>query len=180
MDNNIISVTPADEIASTTPVTGTTGEPVTNQAPAAFTAKLPDGYIMEGFMETSPDGKHRFLKRDYVDRYAKELAAALTTGTHSLASADFKSAFLRDSKRLLRGEHPDGAKLTAAATMQVQAVKLVASDKAPAILCDMIAKTTAAVTDAETFQALYTHLDAVYTYILQREPKKAKKQEGGE
>lgn len=166
MDNNIISTIPDAQI-NNTPV-------------VALSAKLPDGYFADSFMETTPDGKHRFLKRDYVDRYAKELAATLTTGTPTLTAAAFNSAFLRDAKKLLRGEHPDGAKLTAAATMQVQAVKLVASDKAPAILCDMIAAAAIAVTDAETFQALYTHLDAVYTYILQREPKKVKQQNGGE
>lgn len=152
----------------------TTGEPVTEQAPTVTTSavNLPDGYIKGGFMETAPDGKHRFLKREYVDRYAKELAAALTTRTPAMTAAAFRSAFLRDAKKLLRRGTPDGAKLTAVATMQVQATKLVSQNKAPAILYDMIAKAAPAVTDAETYQALYTHLDSIYTYMLQIESQK--------
>ena len=175
MEHTNLTIIPADEIASTTPATETTGEPV-NQAPAAqidsTLAKLPDGYIMGGFMETAPDGKHRFLKRDYVDHYAKELAAALTTGAPAMTAAAFRSAFLRDAKKLLRRGTPDGAKLTSVATMEVQATKLVAQNKAPYVLYDMIAKAAPAVTDAETFHALYTHLDSIYTYMLLNQQQK--------
>lgn len=164
----------ADEIASTT-----TGEPVITQAPTDTSDteitvdKLPDGYFSNGFMEKTPDGKHRFLKLDYVDRYAKELAVTLTSGTPTLTAAAFRSAFLRDAKKLLRRGTPDGAKLTAVATMQVQAIKLVAQSKAPAVLVDMFARLAPAVTDAETFHALHTHLNAVYTYMLQNQQQKS-------
>lgn len=174
MENTNLTI-PADEIVSTTPATETTVKPV-NQAPAAqidsTLVKLPDGYIIGGFMEATPDGKHHFLKRDYVDRYAKELAATLTTGAPVMTAAAFRSAFLRDAKKLLRRGTPDGAKLTAVATMQVQATKLVAQNKAPFLLYDMIAKVTPAVIDAETFHALYTHLDSIYTYMLQSQQQK--------
>jgi len=173
--------TPADEIASTTPAIAITGEPVTTQAPAdtpeidntnTSAATLPVGYLVDGFMDTTPDGKQRFLKRDYVDRFAKELAAALATGTPALSAAAFRFTFLGGSRKLLRRDTPDGAKLTAAATMQVQAIKLVSQNKAPAILVDMIAKAVAAVTDAETFQSLHAHLDAVHIFMLQIERQK--------
>lgn len=186
MENTNLNIIPADEIASTTPTVETTGEPVTEQAPSQIdntstvAAKLPDGYLVGGFMESTPDGKQRYLRRDYVNRYAKELAAILSTGTPPLTAAAFRTAFLRDKKKLLARDTPDGAKLAAVATMEVRAVKLVASEKAPALLVDMMEAVTAAVTDADTFRALCTHLDAVYTYILLREPKKAKEQKGGD
>lgn len=172
METNI--TTPADEIASTAPTTETTGEPVTNQAPTAQTdtpavANLPEGY--GNLMETTPDGK-KFLKRDYVDRYAKELAAALTTGTPALTAAAFRSAFLRDAKKALRRGAPVGLMLTTAASFEVQAIKLVAKNKAPALLVDMMHALVAAVVDAETYQAVYTHCDSVYTFMLQIERQK--------
>ena len=91
MIENIPTHIPADEIASTTPAAETTGEPVTNQAPDSQidntipAAKLPDGY--GDLMETTPDGK-KFLKRDYVDRYTKELAAA-----HHRNTCPYRSSF---------------------------------------------------------------------------------------
>lgn len=182
MQNNITNNITADEIASTTPstpeetaTTVTTGEPVTEQAPTAqiantpTDAKLPDGY--GDFMDTAPDGK-KFLKRDYVDRYAKELAAALTTGTPALTAAAFNSAFLRDAKKALRRGAPVGLMLTTAASFEVQAIKLVAKNKAPALLVDMMHTLVPAVTDSESYQALYTHLDSTYTYILQSQQQK--------
>ena len=89
-----------------------------------------------------------------------------------MTAAAFRSAFLRDAKKLLRRGTPEGAKLTAVATMQVQATKLVAQNKAPAVLCAMISMVAPTVTDAETFLAFYTHLDAVYTYMLQNQQQK--------
>ena len=181
---NLTNNIPADEIASTTPATETTGEPVINQAPTTNTdntpvseavtpdaaAKLPEGY--GNLMETTPDGKQRFPKRDYVGRYAKELAAALTTGTPALTAAAFNSAFLRDAKKALRRDTPVGLMLTTAASLEVQAIKLVAKNKAPALLVDMIHVLVAAITDAETYRAAYNHLDSVYTFMLQIERQK--------
>lgn len=144
---------------------------ITNDTPTVsvqtdnISTALPADYLDQGLMES--DGKHRFLHRDYVDHFAKELAVSLTTGTPALTASAFRSAFLRDAKKQLRRSVPDGAKLTAVATMQVQATKLVSQNKAPSILIDMFAKIVPAVTDAETFQALYTHLDSIYTYMLQ-------------
>ena len=145
-ENNI---NPADEISTPT--------------------KLPEGYMEGGFMETG--GKHRFPKRDYIDRFPKELAISLTTGTPALTAAAFRIAFLRDAKKLLRSSC-EGAKLSTAATMQVQAIKLVSQNKAPSILIDMFAAIIPAVTDAEAFNALYVHLDSIYTFMLQNQQRK--------
>lgn len=186
---NLTNTTPADEIASTTPATETSREPVIEQAPSVETvvepvttqaptaqtdtpavANLPEGY--GNLMETTPDGKQRFPKRDYVGRYAKELAAALTTGTPPLTAAAFNSAFLRDAKKALRRDTPVGLMLTTAASFEVQAIKLVAKNKAPALLVDMMHALVPAVTDAKTYRAAYNHLDSVYTFMLQIERQK--------
>lgn len=183
MIKNTTNTIPADETVTTTAADETTGEPVTTQAPTTqidntpvseavtpdAAAKLPDGY--GDFMETTPDGK-KFLKRDYVDRYAKELAAALTTGTPALTAAAFNSAFLRDAKKALRRDTPVGLMLTTAASFEVQAIKLVAKNKAPTLLVDMIHVLVAAITDAETYRAAHNHLDSVYTFMLQIERQK--------
>ena len=174
METNLTNTTPADEIVSTAPATETTGEPVTTQTPTAqvgnTTGELPDGY--GDLMETTPDGKRRFLRRDYVDHYAKELAAALAAGTPALTAAAFRSAFLRDAKKALRRGAPVGLMLTTAASFEVQAIKLVAKNKAPALLVDMMHALVAAVTDAQSYQAAYTHCDSVYTFMLQIESQK--------
>lgn len=39
-------------------------------------------------------------------------------------------------------------------------------DPAPGVLVDMITSATATVKDPATFEALYMHLDAVYSYLL--------------
>lgn len=146
----------------------TTGEPVTNQAPAV-PATLPDGY--GDFMEVTPDGK-RFPKPDYIINYSRQLANALTNGTPALSASAFRTAFLRDAKKALRRNAPVGLMLATAASFEVQAIKLVAKHKAPAILEDMMHALVAAVVDAETYQAAYNHLDSVYTFMLQIESQK--------
>lgn len=50
----------------------------------------------------------------------------------------------------------------------IQAMKLVnrKKDPAPSVLLDMMKLATATVVDDATFNTLYMHLDAVYTYML--------------
>lgn len=52
------------------------------------------------------------------------------------------------------------------------AIKLVAKHKAPPLLQDMISTAVGAVFDDATFEALYKHLDAVYSFMLQNEQQK--------
>lgn len=50
----------------------------------------------------------------------------------------------------------------------IQAMKLVnrKKDPVPSVLLDMMKLATATVVDDATFNTLYMHLDAVYTYML--------------
>ena len=163
----------AFDLSANIPATDST--PIANATTAipasSSTTALPTGYLDgdNGFMET--DGAHHFPNAAYVDRFARDLATALSTGTPAMSAAAFRSAFLRDAKKKLRRGTPNGVKLTTVATMRVQAIKLVSQQKAPPILRDMIDKTATAVTNAETFEALYNHLDAVYSFMLLEQQK---------
>lgn len=151
----------------------TTGEPVEEQAPATeittpAPVALPDGYLSDGYHVTNDKGDV-FFNSVYVGDYAKELATILATGDSKITAAAFYAAFLRDAKSYLRRGTPYGAKATCAAAMIPRAIKLVAKRKAPPILRDMITAAAGAVNNDETFKALYEHLDAVYSFILDRE-----------
>ena len=152
-----------------------TGEPVTEQAPSTqpttAPAVLPADYIKGGFMDTAPSGQ-RYIKVEYVGRFAQELAASLTTATPALTAAAFNAAFLRDAKKHNRRGVVYDAKAACAAAMLPAAIKLVAKHKAPPLLQDMITAAVGAVFDDETFEALYKHLDAVYSFMLQNEQQK--------
>lgn len=166
------SAVTSEEVFPST-ATKTTGEPNTDQAPTVITASavLPADYTKGGFMDTAPNGQ-RSIKVEYVGRFAQELAAALTTVTPALTAAAFNAAFLRDAKKHLRRGVIYGAKATCAAAMLPAAIKLVAKHKAPPLLQDMISTAVGAVFDDATFEALYKHLDAVYSFMLQNEQQK--------
>ncbi len=145
-----------------------TGEPVTEQAPAVDTLStptvtgLPDGYLADGFLETASTGKP-FLRAVYVGTFAQQIAAVL----QPMSASAFQAAFLRDTKKHLRRGVPYEAQATCAAAMLPQAIKLTAKRKAPPVLVDIITAAVGAVQDTATFEALYKHLDAVYAFMLQ-------------
>ena len=145
-----------------------TGEPVTEQAPAVDTLStttvtgLPDGYLADGFLETASTGKP-FLRAVYVVTFAQQIAAVL----QPMSASAFQAAFLRDTKKHLRRGVPYEAQATCAAAMLPQAIKLTAKRKAPPVLVDIITAAVGAVQDTATFEALYKHLDAVYAFMLQ-------------
>lgn len=149
-------------------VINTTGEPVTEQAPAVDTLStttvtgLPDGYLADGFLETASTGKP-FLRAVYVGTFAQQIAAVL----QPMSASAFQAAFLRDTKKHLRRGVPYEAQATCAAAMLPQAIKLTAKRKAPPVLVDIITAAVGAVQDTATFEALYKHLDAVYAFMLQ-------------
>lgn len=143
------------------------GEPETTQAPSPSEASaitkpgtLPDSYLSEGSM-LEEDGA---LRPEYIGRYAQALAGKLKP----LPASTFYSAFLREAKVLRKKKTPYGAQKNCALGMVTQAKKLVhrKKDPAPAVLLDMITAATSTVRDPASFEALYMHLDAVYSYLL--------------
>ena len=149
-------------------VINTTGEPVTEQAPAVDTLStttvtgLPDGYLADGFLETASTGKP-FLRAVYVGTFAQQIAAVL----QPMSASAFHTAFLRDVKGHIRRGVPYEAQTACAAAMLPQAIKLTAKHKAPSVLVDIITAAVGAVHDSATFEAMYKHLDAVYAFMLQ-------------
>lgn len=122
---------------------------------------LAPGYLSEGSM-VDVDGA---LRPEYIGLYAQALAEKLKP----LKATAFQAAFLKEAKEARKKKVPYGVKKNCTLGMVTQAKKLVhrKKDPAPRILVDMIQAATATVKDPDTFEALYMHLDAVYSYLLE-------------
>lgn len=163
------TTTPAPEqITATTPpapamTTATTTAPAsttTTPASAKPGAGLPANYCADGRL-TDAEG---VIRPEYIG----ETAEALAKGIRPLAASAFYTAFLKSCKDLRKKKVSYTAQKNAALGMVTQAKKLVyrKRDPAPAVLVDMIEAATATVKDPATFEALYMHLDAVYSCLL--------------
>lgn len=147
-----------EEQAPTTPSTTATGQAIQN---ALTRAALPEGYLAEGRM-VEADG---VMRAEYTGTYAEELAKKLKP----LPASTFYSTFLREAKALRKKKTPYGAQKNCALGMVTQAKKLTHRTKTPAppVLLEMITAATATVKDPATFEALYMHLDAIYSNMLE-------------
>lgn len=155
------ATTPAPEqiTKATPPVSMTT---TTTMAPASGTsaAGLPENYCANGSL-TDDEG---VIRAEYIGETAEALAKAL----RPLTASAFYTAFLKSCKDLRKKKVSYTAQKNAALGMVTHAKKLVyrKRDPAPAVLVDMIEAATATVKDPATFEALYMHLDAVYSCLL--------------
>lgn len=165
--------------ASTTPVPDTTETPeatATSEAPTpapdsttpASTAAaedirndsgLPSGYLADGWTD-----EQGILRREYVEKYAEEIAEKLK----GMRASTYHLAFLSEAKTLRKKKTPYSQQKLCTMQMATAAKKLTSrkKDPAPAILLEVIKAATEAVVDSETFQMLYLHLDAIYSYLL--------------
>lgn len=146
--------TPAAEKASAT----ATGQLIQN---ALTRATLPEGYLADGSM-VDADGA---LRPEYIGEYAQALAGKLSP----LKASAFHTAFLKEAKEARKKKVSYGTKKNCALGMVTQAKKLAhrKKDPAPGVLVDIITAATATVTDPYSFEALYMHLDAIYSYMLE-------------
>lgn len=185
------NATPAPAASEAVPATinaTSTGEPVTEQAPAtsevstpeiaasetpasttpASTAAaedirndsgLPSGYLADGWTD-----EQGILRREYVEKYAEEIAEKLK----GMRASTYHLAFLSEAKTLRKKKTPYSQQKLCTMQMATAAKKLTSrkKDPAPAILLEVIKAATEAVVDSETFQMLYLHLDAIYSYLL--------------
>ena len=169
METNLTN-TPADEIASTTPITETTGEPVTTQAPTLDTTPaanvpgyLPKDYLTNGYYATTDKGA-KYLRPEFVGEYAETMAALLS---------DMKpSAFnglLREMKRSKKTTLPFEARMTAAAEMLPKAMALVHRKKAPALLVSFIKDNLNHIQNDDDWTAYYRHLEAIAAFMTAQE-----------
>lgn len=138
----------------------TTQTPATASTTAASTTALPEGYLANGSI-LGDDGA---IRPEYIGKYAQILAGKLKP----LKASAFYTAFLKEAKEARKKKVAYGAKKNCALGMVTQAKKLKGRKKepAPAVLVDMITAATATVDSPATFEALYMHLDAVYSYLL--------------
>lgn len=120
---------------------------------------LPSGYLADGWTD-----EQGILRREYVENYAEEIAEKLK----GMRASTYHLAFLSEAKTLRKKKTPYSQQKLCTMQMATAAKKLTSrkKDPAPAILLEVIKAATEAVVDSETFQMLYLHLDAIYSYLL--------------
>lgn len=150
-----------------TSITASQTAPITSIAPTANTnpvspgTTLPDGYLVNGSM-LDADG---VMLPEYLGEYAEKNARSLKP----LSASSFQRAFLAKAREANKKKVPYSAKKNCAQGMMIAALKQVSrkKDPAPRVLLDMIRAATATVVDDATFEALYMHLDAICTYMME-------------
>lgn len=148
-----------------------TGEPVTEQAPAVDTTStatasdnipvyLPADYLSEGYYATTDKGA-KYLRPEFVGKYAETMASLLI----GMKPTDF-NGLIREMKRSKKKTLPFEARLTAAAEMLPKALALVHRKKAPALLVTFIKDNLDHIHDDEDWYAYYRHLEAIAGYMI--------------
>lgn len=137
------------------PTNATMGEPVTEQPPGAT---LPENYLDGGYYATSDKGAS-YLKPDYVDRYARSIAADLAMKPNDFAS------LLRGLKSAKKRTLPFEARQTATAELLPKSLALVRRKKAAPLLVLLIQSNIPAVHTDEDFNAFYRHCEAIFGYL---------------
>lgn len=146
---NLTNNIPADEIASTTPATETTGEPVTTQAPV----DLPADYLANGY--NTLDGRD---DPRYVLSYAKEIAAKLALMKKEYFRAFYREVDLNVRETIERKQLLVGLLVT-------RAHNAVRNGKAPEIFYEFMKRNAECITDHKTYIAFCDHMEAVYCYM---------------
>lgn len=105
--NDNFDLTPATSATEQTPTADTTTVDTTTDTPAPAT--LPKNYLVGGYYATTDKGA-KYLRPEFVDEYARNIAASL----NEMKPSDF-AAMLRDMKRAKKTTLPFEARQTAAA-----------------------------------------------------------------
>ena len=168
---NLTNNIPADEIASTTPATETTGEPVIEQAPAVDNTPastpaaddvpgfLPKDYLAHGYLATTDKGA-KYVRPEFVGEYAETMAKLLADMTPSAFNA-----LMREMKRSKKTALPFEARLTAVAEMLPKAMALVHRKKAPALLVSFIKDNLDHIQNDDDWYAYLRHLEAIAAFL---------------
>lgn len=155
-DFDLTTVTSATEqtLAVDTTTVDTTEENTT--APAT----LPKNYLVGGYYATTDKGA-KYLRPEFVDEYARNIAASLT----GMKPSDF-AAMLRDMKRAKKTTLPFEARQTAAAELLPRAIGLVHKKKAPSILTEFIKTNLTAIKADDDWSAFYRHMNAINGFLM--------------
>ena len=155
-DFDLTTVTSATEqtLAVDTTTVDTTEENTT--APAT----LPKNYLVGGYYATTDKGA-KYLRPEFVDEYARNIAASLT----GMKPSDF-AAMLRDMKRAKKTTLPFEARQTAAAELLPRAIGLVHKKKAPSVLTEFIKTNLTAIKTDDDWSAFYRHMNAINGFLM--------------
>ena len=134
----------------------TTGEPVTNQAPAST---LPENYLTNGYYATTANGA-TYLRPEFVSSDAKAIALGLS----SMKPSDF-NGLLKEVKKSRKRNLPFEARQTALAEMLPKSLALVNRKKAPALLVSFVETSLATVRNDSDFDAFVRHADCIAAYL---------------
>ena len=155
-DFDLTTVTSATEqtLAVDTTTVDTTEENTT--APAT----LPKNYLVGGYYATTDKGA-KYLRPEFVDEYARNIAASL----NEMKPSDF-AAMLRDLKRAKKSTLPFEARKTAAAELLPRAIGLVHKKKTPSILTEFIKTNLTAIKADDDWSAFYRHMNAISGFLM--------------
>ena len=156
--NDNFDLTPATSATEQTPTADTTTVDTTTDTPAPAT--LPKNYLVGGYYATTDKGA-KYLRPEFVDEYARNIAASL----NEMKPSDF-AAMLRDMKRAKKTTLPFEARQTAAAELLPRAIGLVHKKKAPSILTEFIKTNLTAIKTDDDWSAFYRHMNAINGFLM--------------
>ena len=145
-------------VTEQTPTVDAITADTTTDTPAPAT--LPKNYLVGGYHATTDKGA-KYLRPEFVDEYARNIAASL----NEMKPSDF-AAMLRDLKRAKKSTLPFEARKTAAAELLPRAIGLVHKKKAPSILTEFIKTNLAAIKTDDDWSAFYRHMNAINGYLV--------------
>lgn len=158
MNENDFDLTPATSATEQTTPADTTTVDTTTDTPAPAT--LPKNYLVGGYYATTDKGA-KYLRPEFVDEYARNIAASL----NEMKPSDF-AAMLRDMKRAKKTTLPFEARQTAAAELLPRAIGLVHKKKAPSILTEFIKTNLTAIKTDDDWSAFYRHMNAINGFLM--------------
>ena len=156
--NDNFDLTPATSATEQTPTADTTTVDTTTDTPAPAT--LPKNYLVGGYYATTDKGA-KYLRPEFVDKYARNIAASL----NEMKPSDF-AAMLRDLKRAKKSTLPFEARQTAAAELLPRAIGLVHKKKAPSILTEFVKANFTAIKTDDDWSAFYRHMNAINGFLM--------------
>lgn len=158
MNDNFDLTTATSAAEQTTPADTTTVD--TTEENTTALATLPENYLVGGYYATADKGA-KYLRPEFVDEYARNIAASL----NEMKPSDF-AAMLRDLKRAKKSTLPFKARKTAAAELFPRAIGLVHKKKAPSILTEFIKVNLAAIKTDDDWSAFYRHMNAISGFLM--------------
>lgn len=158
MNENDFDLTPATSATEQTPAVDAITADTTTDTPAPAT--LPKNYLVGGYYATTDKGA-KYLRPEFVDKYARNIAASL----NEMKPSDF-AAMLRDLKRAKKSTLPFEARQTAAAELLPRAIGLVHKKKAPSILAEFVKANFTAIKTDDDWSAFYRHMNAINGFLM--------------